>query len=68
MAEGGVGLNTAPFPSIGAVALPHVIVTPVFFYELPLIRSCMVQLRAWAVSWGYYKLRGRGVALWAFKQ
>ena len=25
-----VGLNTSPFPSIGAVALPHVIVTPGF--------------------------------------
>ena len=38
MAEGGVGLNTSPFPSIGTAAAPHVIVTFVFPYELPLIQ------------------------------
>ena len=41
-----VGLNTSPFPSIGTVAAPHVIVTPVFPYELPLIQPHKVQLRA----------------------
>ena len=65
--RGGVRFKHLPFPSIGAVALPHVIVTPVFPYELPLIQPHMVQLRAWVWLGVIHKCGGALVTLWVFK-